>query len=65
MKVDWSAARDAVGLEVAVLVEETGQVLRDYARDVVRSEGSGITEDSLKHARARPRDGLGGEAGVG
>jgi hypothetical protein len=36
--VDWSAARDAVGLQVAVVIEETGQVLQHWARDAVSAQ---------------------------
>jgi hypothetical protein len=34
----WDVARDAVGLEVAVIVEETGKVLVDCARDAVHAQ---------------------------
>ena len=37
-RIDWSAARDAVGLQVAVVIEETGQVLQDWARDAVSAQ---------------------------
>lgn len=33
--LDWRAARNAVGLQVAVLVEETGRVLTTWARNAV------------------------------
>ena len=36
--IDWSAARDAVGLQVAVIVEETGEVLQSWARDAVSAQ---------------------------
>ena len=36
--IDWSAARDAVGLQVAVVIEETGQVLHNWARDAVSAQ---------------------------
>jgi len=37
-RVDWAAARGAGGLQVAVLVEETGKVLLEWARDAVSSQ---------------------------
>jgi hypothetical protein len=39
--IDWSAARDAVGLQVAVTIEETGQVLQEWARDAVSVQVTG------------------------
>jgi hypothetical protein len=35
-RIDWSAARNAVGLQVAVTIEETGQVLEQWVRNAVR-----------------------------
>jgi hypothetical protein len=40
--VVWDAARDAVGVEVAVIVEETGKVLAGWARDAVHAKASEI-----------------------
>lgn len=37
-RVDWSAARDAVGMQVAVTIEEAARVLHVWARDAVRSQ---------------------------
>src|SRR5687767_10847750 len=45
LEVDWDRARDAVGLEAAVLIEETGKVLRDWARDAVIAQGHVITKN--------------------
>ncbi len=36
--INWSAARDAVGLQVAVVIEETGQVLHNWARDTASAQ---------------------------
>ena len=33
--IDWAIAKDVVGLEVAVLVEEAGKVLVRWARDAI------------------------------
>ena len=37
-EIDWWVARDAVGLQVVAVIEETGQVLRDWARDAVAAQ---------------------------
>ena len=42
---DWSAARDAVGLQVAVTIEETGEVLQRWARDAVPAQLTERIED--------------------
>jgi hypothetical protein len=41
-EVVWDAARDAVGVEVAVIVEETGKVLVGWARDAVHAQAAEI-----------------------
>jgi hypothetical protein len=46
VRIDGLAARDAVGLEVAVFVEETAKVLMDWARDAVLSQARVIAEES-------------------
>ena len=46
-RIDWQAARDAVGLQVAVAIEETGKVLHAWARDAVRSQ----VVDGPRHVR--------------
>jgi hypothetical protein len=33
--IDWAIAKDVVGLEVAVLVEEAGKILVRWARDAI------------------------------
>jgi len=37
-EIRWDAVRDAVGLETAVIIEETGKVLHRWARDAVFAE---------------------------
>ena len=37
-RIDWSAARNAVGLQVAVTIEETGKVLHLWARNAVPAQ---------------------------
>lgn len=58
-RLDWSAARDAVGMEAAVIVEETAKVLVSWTRDAVGLEVFGITTDFGRHAPKRARDALG------
>lgn len=41
-EVVWEAARDAVGVEVTVIVEETGKVLWTWARDAVHAQADEI-----------------------
>ncbi len=50
-EVAWHAARDAVGMEAAVIVEETGKVLALWTRDAVRAQAAEITR---KLARVLP-----------
>jgi hypothetical protein len=59
VRIDLSAARDAVGLEVYVFVEETAKVLTDWARDAVVAQGLGMTTESAKVPRAGARDAMG------
>lgn len=40
-RLDWSVARDAVGLEVVVVIEEAAKDLQHWARDAVRGQGLG------------------------
>ncbi|MEY4576876.1 MAG: hypothetical protein RL701_1579 [Pseudomonadota bacterium] len=54
--VAWDAARDAVGLEVAVIVEETGKVLTDWVRDAVHAQRAEITKQLAKVLPAGARD---------
>lgn len=37
-QMNWQAVRDAVGLEVAVVIEEAGQMLLEQARDAVPAQ---------------------------
>jgi hypothetical protein len=50
--------RDAVGPEIAVIIEETGGVLGDWVRDAVGVQAWGIAAKSGGHSRAGPRDGI-------
>ena len=59
--IAWDAARDAVGLEAAVITRVTAEVVVSWARDVVGWEASGITRQSPRHGARRPRDEIGRE----
>jgi hypothetical protein len=62
-EIAWDAARDAVGLEAAVIVEETGKVLALWARDAVHAQAAEITR-KLAKVLARPaRDEIAAGAG--
>jgi hypothetical protein len=62
-EVVWDAARDAVGVEVAVIVEETGKVLAGWARDAVHAQTSEIMKRLAKVLPSARRDAI--AAGVG
>lgn len=49
LRIDFGAARTAVGLEATVFVEETAGVLWWWARNAVLQQGTGITGKSPKH----------------
>ena len=57
--VDWRAARNAVGLEVAVVVEESSRVLAIWTRNAVSLQGAGITPQSGPLPRQTPRNEIG------
>jgi hypothetical protein len=62
-EVLWDAARDAVGVEVAVIVEETGKVLVGWARDAVHAKASEIMRQIGKVLPDRARDAIAVGAG--
>jgi hypothetical protein len=49
--LDWSAVRDAVGLEVAVVIEESGKLLMGWARDTVYTQVIRTRRGSTKYGR--------------
>ena len=55
-QIDWQAARDAVGLQGAVLAEEMGEVLVAWTRDAVAAKPMENTEKSTKVSPQDPRD---------
>jgi hypothetical protein len=55
-KVRWAVVRDAVGLEVAVILEELHRLLEDVVRDAVRRQVAGIAEESHRQSALGRRD---------
>ena len=62
-EVVWDVARDAVGVEVAVIVEETGKVLAGWARDAVHAKASEIMRQIGKVLPDRAQDAIAAGAG--
>ena len=56
--VRWDVVRDAVGLEVSVILEEFLQLLADAVRDVVGRQVAGITAEAGRVIAAGGRDGM-------
>lgn len=61
LRIDAEAARDAVGMEVHVVVDEIGRVLVEWARDAVFAQAYVITKESPKHPLVAARDAIGAE----
>lgn len=55
-RLAWDAVRDAVGLEVTVVIEEMLRVLEDTVRDAVRQQVSGISRESSQVVPPGRRD---------
>jgi hypothetical protein len=62
-EIAWDTARDAVGLEAAVIVEETGKVLMLWARDAVHAQTAEITRKLAKVLPRLARDEIAAGAG--
>ena len=62
-EVVWDAARDAVGVEVSVIVEETGKVLVGWARDAVHAQTAEIMRRLGKVPGPAPRDAIAASTG--
>jgi hypothetical protein len=61
-RVDWEAARDAVGVQVAAVIEEFARHAEEWARDAVRAHPSGKTQECGGHPGGGARDAIGGMA---
>ncbi len=57
-QLDWDAARNAVGLEVAVVVEETGRLLVTWARNAVPRQVPARAPESGPQAEAAARNAI-------
>ena len=62
-EIAWDVARDAVGVEVAVIVEETGKVLTLWARDAVHAQAAEMATKLAKVLPRAARDAIAGGAG--
>lgn len=58
-EIEWSAARDVVGVEIAVMMEVLGEVLHFWTRDAVGAQGFGITKQSPQETPGGARDAIG------
>jgi hypothetical protein len=56
--IRWTVVRDAVGLEVAVVLEEFLRLLEDVVRDAVNRQGLGIKGESGQEIGSSRRDGM-------
>ena len=55
-RVSWDAVRDAVGLEVAVILEEISRLLEDLVRDAVRRQVHVPATESRRVSPGERRD---------
>ena len=55
-RLSWDAVRDAVGLEVAVILEEISRLLEDVVRDAVQRQASAPARESRQVQVAGRRD---------
>lgn len=55
-RVSWDAVRDAVGLEVSVILEEISRLLEDVVRDAVRRQVGAPARELPQVQGAGPRD---------
>ena len=58
-RLDWGAVRDAIGLQAAVVVEETGRVLVSWARDAMARQAPGPEHEFGRQPPDRVRDAMG------
>ena len=56
LQVSWDAVRDAVGLEVAVILEEISRLLEDVVRDAVQRQVGAPARESRQVQPAGRRD---------
>ena len=56
LRVSWDAVRDAVGLEVAVIIEEIARLLEDVVRDAVHRQVGVLARESRQVLPTGRRD---------
>jgi hypothetical protein len=56
----WSVARDAVGVDISVIIEESARVVVDWVRDAVPVQPGVRKAKSGGHPQGVPRDEIGG-----
>jgi hypothetical protein len=59
-RVRWRVVRDAVGLQVSVILEEFLRLLEDAVRDAVDRQAAGIKGESGREMGSGGRDGMAG-----
>ena len=52
----WQAVRDAVGLQVAVIIDESGRLLERWTRDAVNTQLMEMKGNFREVGRLEPRD---------
>lgn len=57
--IDWRAARNAVGLEVAVVIEESSRLVATWARNAVELQLPAMIKESNRLALIAARNGIG------
>ena len=57
-QLDWDVARDAVGLQVAVVLEEGTKVLSRWARDAVLAQRTSPPAVATQHLPGHARDAI-------
>jgi hypothetical protein len=58
-RLNWGAARDAIGLQAAVVIEETGRVLVSWAQDAMALQRPGFPQPFGRQLPQRVRDAMG------
>lgn len=61
--IDWSIARDAIGLKPSVIVEETGRLLCSWTRDAISRKHRGNIRESVRLPPGQPRDEMDNRSG--
>jgi len=61
-QLNWGAAREAIGLQVAVVVEETGRLVVSWVREAMALQLPGFSHGFGRHPPGRVRDAMGSPA---